>query len=112
MTLISLGAAENDSSIHTALPVAETDPFVVPTPSAYQTALGQAFHGDSRDLLCKLRDATVDLVITSPPFALQRQKAYGNKDQGEYVDWLCGFSAEVHRVLKDTGSFVVDLGGA
>jgi site-specific DNA-methyltransferase (cytosine-N4-specific) len=50
--------------------------------------------------------------MTSPPFALQRQKAYGNKDQAEYIDWLAQFAKQVRRVLKDDGSFVLDLGGA
>lgn len=50
--------------------------------------------------------------MTSPPFALQRQKAYGNKDQAEYIDWLMEFAALVHAKLKPTGSFVLDLGGA
>jgi site-specific DNA-methyltransferase (cytosine-N4-specific) len=53
----------------------------------------------------------VDLVITSPPFPLLRQKAYGNEDQEEYVDWLLEFGRRIHRVLKPTGSFVLDLGG-
>jgi site-specific DNA-methyltransferase (cytosine-N4-specific) len=112
MTLISPAKIGNASPIHAAMPTTHSDPFVVPTQAAYETALGRAFHGDAHDLLRNLGDATVDLVITSPPFALQRQKAYGNKDQGEYVDWLCGFGADVRRVLKDTGSYVVDLGGA
>jgi site-specific DNA-methyltransferase (cytosine-N4-specific) len=43
---------------------------------------------------------------------LQRQKAYGNKDQADYIDWLAQFAKQVHRVLKDDGSFVLDLGGA
>src|SRR5439155_3568250 len=55
---------------------------------------------------------SVDLVVTSPPFALQRQKEYGNEDQDAYVDWLLGFCSEVRRVLRSTGSFVLDLGGA
>jgi site-specific DNA-methyltransferase (cytosine-N4-specific) len=59
-----------------------------------------------------LSDETIDLVLTSPPFALQRQKEYGNRDESEYVDWLLSFTLEVKRVLKDTGSFVLDLGGA
>jgi site-specific DNA-methyltransferase (cytosine-N4-specific) len=50
--------------------------------------------------------------VTSPPFALQRQKAYGHKDQGEYVDWLVTFGPEVLRILSPTGSFVLDMGGA
>jgi site-specific DNA-methyltransferase (cytosine-N4-specific) len=50
--------------------------------------------------------------MTSPPFALLRQKEYGNRDQAEYVEWLCSFGREVRRVLRDSGSFVLDLGGA
>ncbi len=51
-------------------------------------------------------------MVTSPPFALLRKKSYGNLDQAEYVDWLVSFGPLVRRVLKDTGSFVLDLGGA
>lgn len=78
----------------------------------YETDLGKAYVGDARHLLAQLGDETVDLVVTSPPFALQRQKAYGNEDQTAYVDWLLGFCNDVHRVLRPTGSFVLDLGGA
>jgi site-specific DNA-methyltransferase (cytosine-N4-specific) len=63
-------------------------------------------------LLARLPEGSVDLVLTSPPFALLRQKAYGNKDQADYVEWLCTFGVEVRRVLRETGSFVLDLGGA
>lgn len=48
---------------------------------AYMTDLGAAYCGDSLDLLARLPDSSINLVLTSPPFALQRQKAYGNKDQ-------------------------------
>ncbi|MCL4552782.1 MAG: site-specific DNA-methyltransferase [Candidatus Marsarchaeota archaeon] len=78
----------------------------------YETKLGRAYIGDARHLLAQLEDETVDLVLTSPPFALQRQKAYGNEDQSTYVDWLLNFCQDVHRVLRPTGSFVLDLGGA
>ena len=54
----------------------------------------------------------MNLFITSPPFALQRQKAYGNKDQHEYIDWLTDFGKIVLQKLKRDGSFVLDLGGA
>jgi site-specific DNA-methyltransferase (cytosine-N4-specific) len=83
-----------------------TDPLV------YQTPLGEARCGNSLDLLKTLADDSVNLVMTSPPFALQRQKEYGNKDEYAYVDWLAEFAALVHRKLKDDGSFVLDLGGA
>ena len=66
----------------------------------------------SEDHLPTLPPESVDLVITSPPFALLRQKSYGNLEQQEYVDWLVSFGPLVRRVLKDTGSFVIDLGGA
>lgn len=81
-------------------------------PPAYTTRLGQAVCGDSRELLRQLPDESLDLVMTSPPFALQRQKAYGNRDQAEYLDWLAEFAALVRDKLKPTGSFVVDVGGA
>ena len=82
------------------------------TKSAYKTSYGAAFCGDSRDLLRELPDDSIDLVITSPPFALQRQKDYGNIEQQNYVEWFAAFAEIVHRKLKDTGSFVIDLGGA
>jgi site-specific DNA-methyltransferase (cytosine-N4-specific) len=50
---------------------------------AYHTAKGAIFVGDSRLLMEDLADDSVNLVITSPPFALQRQKEYGNLDQHE-----------------------------
>jgi len=78
----------------------------------YTTHYGAAYVGDALELLQGLPDGSVDLVLTSPPFALQRQKEYGNVDQDEYVDWLLSFTIEIKRVLKSAGSFVLDLGGA
>lgn len=78
----------------------------------YRAEYGAAYVGDSCELLGKIPRASIDLVMTSPPFALRRQKTYGNVDETEYVDWLIPFAKGVHRVLKDTGSFVLDLGGA
>src|SRR5579859_3653194 len=80
--------------------------------SAFVTPLGQAIVGDSRNVLPTVPSESVDLIVTSPPFALLREKEYGNHDQDEYVNWLCSFGAEVRRILKPTGSFVLDLGGA
>jgi DNA modification methylase len=79
---------------------------------AYTTNCGDAYCGDSLELLSKLPASSINLVITSPPFALQRQKAYGNKDQSEYLAWLTSFAKQVHRILKEDGSFVLDLGGS
>jgi len=83
----------------------------LPVP-VYSTRNGACCLGDSLGLLRQLPEDCVDLVVTSPPFALLRQKSYGNKEQAEYVDWLCTFGVEVRRVLRETGSFVLDLGGA
>lgn len=78
----------------------------------YYTTNGQAYVGDSLKLLKELPDASIDLVMTSPPFALRRQKTYGNVEETEYVQWIKPFGQEVFRVLKESGSFVLDLGGA
>ena len=79
---------------------------------AYRTPNGEAWCGDSLDLLKTLPDNSVNLVFTSPPFALQRKKEYGNRDQHEYVEWLSEFAVLVRQKLRDDGSFVLDLGGA
>jgi len=78
----------------------------------YRAEHGTTYVGDSCELLKDLPGSSVDLVMTSPPFALRRKKTYGNVDETEYVDWLIPFAQGVHRVLKETGSFVLDLGGA
>jgi len=80
--------------------------------TAFTTHFGQAIVGDSRNVLKTFPSESVDLIITSPPFALLREKEYGNHDQRAYVEWLCGFAPDIYRALKPTGSFVVDLGGA
>lgn len=79
---------------------------------AYTTAHGGMFIGDSRALVADLPDNSVNLVVTSPPFALQRQKEYGNLDQHKYIDWFLDFARLVHQKLRPDGSFVVDFGGA
>jgi DNA modification methylase len=86
-------------------------PTPLPTP-LYTTDWGQAYVGDSLDLLPRLPFESVDLVITSPPFALQRQREYGNENEDTHVDWLLQFAEPVKRVLKPAGSVVLDLGGA
>jgi site-specific DNA-methyltransferase (cytosine-N4-specific) len=78
----------------------------------YATAFGKAYLADSLDVMRALEAGSVNLTLTSPPFALVFKKAYGNKDQSEYVDWFCKYAAEVYRILRDDGSFIVDIGGA
>jgi len=76
----------------------------------YKTEFGEAHLGDAMQLLKATPSESVDLIVTSPPFALQTPKAYGNEKQDKYVDWLLAYADEVKRVLKPTGSFVLDLG--
>lgn len=78
----------------------------------YRTQKGVQVCADSIEILPLMPDETVDLIITNPPFALLRQKEYGNENQDEYVCWLRNFGREAIRVLKPTGSFVLDIGGA
>lgn len=78
----------------------------------YTTDYGQAFVGNSLDLLDTLPKNSINLVITSPPFSLQRQKEYGNVAQELYIEWLAEFAKKVKDVLAEDGSFVLDLGGA
>ncbi|HEY1350494.1 MAG TPA: site-specific DNA-methyltransferase [Ktedonobacteraceae bacterium] len=78
----------------------------------YETHLGKAYLGDSLEIMQSLPENSVNLVVTSPPFALVFKKAYGNKDQHEYVEWFLQYAREVHRVLQQDGSFVLDIGGA
>lgn len=82
------------------------------TEIGYATGLGKCLCADSLEALNTLEDNSINLVMTSPPFALQRQKEYGNKDQLEYVDWMLQFAKIVYKKLRNDGSFVIDIGGA
>lgn len=79
---------------------------------AYQTRKGKAYHGNSLDLLDSLEDNSINLVMTSPPFDLLRQKSYGNLNGDEYIEWLTQFAVKIKDKLTEDGSFVLDLGGA
>ena len=79
---------------------------------SYTTSLGECFAGDALEVLRKLPSNSVALVLTSPPFALRRRKAYGNVEPSQYLEWFWPFAIEIHRLLTDEGSFVFELGGA
>jgi DNA modification methylase len=79
----------------------------------YRTDYGKAFAGDAVETLQQeCDDESTDLIMTSPPFALARPKEYGNQSQVDYVKWFQAFADEFWRVLKPTGSLVLDLGSA
>jgi len=77
----------------------------------YHTPMGAAYLGDARDLLREIPSRSIHLILTSPPFALKRQKAYGNVSEEEYIPWFCNFAVEFKRILRDDGSLVIDIGG-
>ncbi|MQX37615.1 DNA-methyltransferase [Roseospira navarrensis] len=79
----------------------------------YKTDLGTMLHGNSLNYLFSgIGQKSVDLIMTSPPFGLVRKKTYGNEDAHHYCDWFRPFAEGFRRVLKDSGSLVIDIGGA
>jgi DNA modification methylase len=78
----------------------------------YKTQNGKVYLGDALDVLKETKAESIDLIVTSPPFGLVRKKEYGNVPADEYVDWFRPFAEQFKRILKDTGSFVIDIGGA
>lgn len=77
----------------------------------FKTGNGVALHADSLEVLKKIPDGSVNLVFTSPPYALHFKKEYGNVSQGDYVAWFLEFAKEIKRILTDDGSFVLNIGG-
>ncbi|NUM81262.1 site-specific DNA-methyltransferase [bacterium] len=67
------------------------------------------FHGDCRIELKKIPDRSVDLIFTSPPYADSRKKTYGGIHPNKYVEWFLPISKELFRVLKPTGTFVLNI---
>ncbi len=78
----------------------------------YRTAHGAAFLGDSHELLGRIPANSVNLVFTSPPYALHFKKEYGNAHKRDYVRWFIPFATQILRVLRDDGSFVLNIGGS
>jgi DNA modification methylase len=65
--------------------------------------------GDCKDILQELPDDSIDLVFTSPPYADQRKNTYGGISPDKYVDWFLPVSRELLRVLKPTGTFMLNI---
>jgi len=78
----------------------------------YVTQFGAAIPGDALEIMRLLPERSVNLVVTSPPYALHFKKAYGNANQSEYVSWILPFAREIRRILTDDGSLVLNVGGA
>jgi len=67
------------------------------------------YHGDSKEQLKLISDNFVDLIVTSPPYADQRKDTYGGIHPDEYVKWFLPISEQLLRVLKPTGTFILNI---
>lgn len=67
------------------------------------------FQGDSKEVLKKFQDNSVDLIFTSPPYADRRKQTYGGVKPEDYVEWFLPISEQLLRVLKPTGTFVLNI---
>ncbi len=71
--------------------------------------LTDIYLGDSKEKLKLLSDNSVDLIVTSPPYADQRKSTYGGIHPDKYVDWFLPISEQLLRVLKPTGTFILNI---
>jgi DNA modification methylase len=102
---LSEKAAPWDAKTHPAAAIKEMTPL-------YTTPSGAAFCADALAALKLIPSSTVDVVVTSPPYALHFKKEYGNVDKHDYVAWMLPIAREIKRVLKSDGSFVLNIGGS
>lgn len=65
--------------------------------------------GDCKDELKKIQKNSVDLIVTSPPYADQRKNTYGGIPPNKYVEWFLPISEQLLRVLKPTGTFILNI---
>jgi len=78
----------------------------------FDTKYGSALLGDSLQVLRAMPEGSVSLVVTSPPYALHFKKEYGNASKQDYIAWFLPFARDILRVLRDDGSFVLNIGGS
>ncbi len=82
---------------------------------AYSTQLGKCYQAFAEELLSPsnpARPGGVSLILTSPPFPLNRKKRYGNQQGEEYVEWLRSFAPLFRSVLRPSGSIVIEMGNS
>lgn len=65
--------------------------------------------GDCLEKLKEFPNSSVDLIITSPPYADQRKNTYGGIKPEKYVSWFLPITAELLRVLKNDGTFILNI---
>ncbi|EJV7966568.1 site-specific DNA-methyltransferase [Salmonella enterica] len=67
------------------------------------------YQGDCLSMLSMMEDSSVDLIVTSPPYADQRKGTYGGISPDQYVDWFAPVAEQLLRVLKPSGSFILNI---
>jgi DNA modification methylase len=102
--MIKAGTSDGEVAEHPSRLLVQT-PF-------FSSRFGSAYLGDSLEMLRSLPSGSLNLVVTSPPYALHFKKEYGNEHKDKYVEWFLPFAREIHRVLADDGSFVLNIGGS
>ncbi len=80
--------------------------------ASYKTGYGAAYLGDALEMTKAIPSGSINLIMTSPPFALIKKKPYGNVSAPKYIEWFLPFADEFWRVLKDDGSLVIHIGGS
>jgi DNA modification methylase len=65
--------------------------------------------GDCKEVMKNIPDNSIDLIITSPPYADQRKNTYGGISPNKYVEWFLPISKELLRILKPTGTFILNI---
>lgn len=82
----------------------------------YRTTKGVLYLGDSEQILDSkyfgALKGRINLIFTSPPFPLNKKKAYGNLKGNEYIEWLSNFGPIFREMLAEDGSLVIELGNA
>ena len=71
--------------------------------------MARLYEGDCREQMVHIGSGSVDLIVTSPPYANQRASTYGGIKPSEYVEWFLPIADQLHRVLKPTGTFVLNI---
>lgn len=67
------------------------------------------YHGDCMDVMASLPAESVDAVVTSPPYAMQRKSTYGGIPEAEYPAWTVTWMNEARRILKPDGSVIINI---
>ena len=65
--------------------------------------------GDNKEVLKQVDNSSIDLIVTSPPYADRRQNTYGGIKPEKYIEWFLPISKQLLRVLRPTGTFILNI---